>query len=143
MKTNDEQPWLGLSEDMLAERNRMLQLVTVDMEYKTLDFGGSEAVDGDKYWIPMSDLHSVIGLFKWMRHLSEKDWWTADHATMLVERYEYLVRNEVLPARFFPESSDEENPDIAELRARMARAEQAIVSVHERLLALEKAVANG
>ncbi len=40
-------------------------------------------------------------------------------------------------------TNDEENPDIAELRARMARAEQAIVSVHERLLALEKAVANG
>lgn len=40
-------------------------------------------------------------------------------------------------------TNDEENPDIAELRARMERAEQAIVSVQERLLALEKAVANG
>lgn len=33
--------------------------------------------------------------------------------------------------------------DIAELRARMERAEQALVSVYERLAALEKAVANG
>lgn len=143
MKKNDKHPWPGLSEDMMAERNRMLQLVTVDMENHAIEFGGSEAVDGDKYCIPMSDLDSVIGLFKWMRHLSEKDWWTADHATMLLERYEVLVRNEVLPARFFPEVLVEENPSIVELRARMERAEQAIVSVHERLLALEKAVANG
>ena len=40
-------------------------------------------------------------------------------------------------------TNDEENPEINELRARMERAEQAIVSVHERLAALEKAVARG
>ena len=37
-------------------------------------------------------------------------------------------------------TNDEEHPDINELRARMERAEQAIVSVQERLLAIEKAV---
>lgn len=40
-------------------------------------------------------------------------------------------------------TNDEENPEINELRARMERAEQALVSVYERLAALEKAVANG
>ena len=64
MKTNDEEPWPGLSEDMMAERNRMLQLVTIDMERNTLDFGGSEIVDGDKYWIPISGLDSVVAFFK-------------------------------------------------------------------------------
>lgn len=55
------------------------------------------------YRIRFSRLQSVCGFLDWMKHLGEKEWFTGLHARVFTMRYETLVRNGILPSRFYEE----------------------------------------
>ena len=87
--------------DIVDESENRLALVTIDMENKTIDFIGAWYTKEEPYWIPFSELQSVIQYLEWVRHIGDKEWITTDHLVVFAHRYMFLVRNEILPSAFY------------------------------------------
>lgn len=96
----------GISAYRLLENPSLLTdqpIVTIDMETRTIDLvdvARTLYTESDPYWIGFDRLGSVEEFIDWLRHLAEKDWCTPQHLSEFAKRYQFLVRNGVVPDGF-------------------------------------------
>lgn len=93
------------------------KLVWVDTRTRTVDI--IDQADGrgtyDKetpYFIRFEQLDSVCAFMSWLRHLSEKDWFTGMHVEQFSKCYEFLLRNEIVPQRIYGKQLETDPEDL-------------------------------
>lgn len=94
------------------------KLVWVDTRTRTVDIidqaDGRGTYDKESpYFIRFEQLDSVCAFMRWLRHLSEKEWFTGMHLEQFVKCYEFLLRNEIVPQRVFKEQSETDTEDVS------------------------------
>ena len=79
------------------------RIVDYDLVSKTIDIVDHARVHytkDDPYYIKFDSIDTVEDFIDWIRQLAKKEWCTAEHLSMLGDRYEFLVRNGYLSNRW-------------------------------------------